>query len=88
MIPQYTARLHRVHARIQVRWRTFGNLNMSLCHGAVPAACRLLAGPFWDIMYPAWTFWGGGPMLEIEPGHGLGRWDKKKEAVKATIVKW
>ena len=30
----------------------------------------------WDIMYPAWTFWEGGPALSIYP-NGLGRWDKK-----------
>jgi len=29
---------------------------------------------FWDIMYPAWTFWEGGPALGIYP-NGLGRWD-------------
>ena len=21
-----------------------------------------VGGPFYDIMYPAWTFWGGGPV--------------------------
>jgi len=30
---------------------------------------------YWDIMYPAWTFWEGGPALKIYP-NGLGRWDK------------
>lgn len=30
---------------------------------------------YWDIMYPAWTFWEGGPALGIYP-NGLGRWDK------------
>ena len=30
---------------------------------------------YWDIMYPAWTFWEGGPALTIYP-NGLGRWDK------------
>jgi len=30
---------------------------------------------YWDIMYPAWTFWEGGPALDIFPT-GLGRWDK------------
>lgn len=33
-----------------------------------------VGGPFWDIMYPAWTFWGGGPFVSTEPQHGLGRW--------------
>ena len=42
-------------------------------------------GPFWDIMYPAWTFWGGGPFVSTEPDHGLGRWDKKgRDLIKAN----
>ena len=43
-----------------------------------------VGGPFWDIMYPAWTFWGGGPFISVEPNHGLGRWDKKREAMIAA----
>jgi len=32
-----------------------------------------------DIMYPAWTFWAGGPAVwPIEPT-GLGRWDIKRD---------
>ena len=27
-------------------------------------------------------------MLEIEPNHGLGRWDKKKELLLETEKKW
>lgn len=47
-----------------------------------------VGGPFWDIMYPAWTFWGGGPFVSTEPDHGLGRWDKKREALMAQARRW
>ena len=49
-----------------------------------------VGGPFWDIMYPAWTFWGGGPFISVEPNHGLGRWDKKREAIMeaGAAVPW
>lgn len=30
-----------------------------------------------DIMYPAWSFWSGGPAIKTEPT-GLGRWDMKR----------
>jgi hypothetical protein len=40
-----------------------------------------VGGPFWDIMYPAWTFWGGGPNIKTEPVYGVGRWDLKSETV-------
>jgi protein glucosyltransferase len=42
---------------------------------AVPVLSFSKTSDYWDIMYPAWTFWEGGPALEIYPT-GLGRWDK------------
>ena len=36
-----------------------------------------------DIMYPAWTFWAGGPAISLEP-IGLGRWDLKRD----TVTRW
>ena len=47
-----------------------------------------VGGPFSDIMYPAWTFWGGGPFVSTEPDHGLGRWDKKRDRLMAQGRKW
>lgn len=42
---------------------------------AIPVFSFSKTKHYWDIMYPAWTFWEGGPALEIYPT-GLGRWDK------------
>lgn len=47
-----------------------------------------VGGPFWDIMYPAWTFWGGGPFIGVEPNHGLGRWDKKRDGMMEAAEQW
>jgi protein glucosyltransferase len=47
-----------------------------------------VGGPFWDIMYPAWTFWGGGPFVSTEPNHGLGRWDKKLQVLQSRARQW
>jgi len=33
---------------------------------------------FYDIMYPAWAFWGGGPAIGLYP-RGLGRWDVHRD---------
>ena len=30
-------------------------------------------GPFFDIMYPAWTFWGGGMMPRPYDARGMNR---------------
>lgn len=35
---------------------------------------------FYDIMYPAWAFWGGGPAIGLYP-RGLGRWDKHRDTL-------
>jgi len=36
---------------------------------------------FFDIMYPAWAFWGGGPAIGLYP-RGLGRWDEHLISLK------
>lgn len=41
---------------------------------------------YYDIMYPAWTFWTGGPAISTEP-KGLGRWDLKRESI-ARLESW
>ncbi|XP_065366244.1 O-glucosyltransferase rumi homolog [Calliphora vicina] len=33
-----------------------------------------------DIMYPAWTFWAGGPAISLHPT-GIGRWDLHREKI-------
>ena len=33
-----------------------------------------------DIMYPAWTFWEGGPAISLYP-RGLGRWDQHRISI-------
>eukprot|EP01052_Picozoa_sp_SAG31_P067225 SAG31_NODE_26018_length_450_cov_0.735043_1_plen_149_part_11 len=38
-------------------------------------------------MYPAWTFWSGGPAISLYP-RGLGRWDLKRESILAAQSKF
>uniref|UniRef100_A0A914WRT2 Glycosyl transferase CAP10 domain-containing protein n=1 Tax=Plectus sambesii TaxID=2011161 RepID=A0A914WRT2_9BILA len=33
-----------------------------------------------DIMYPAWSFWSGGPAISLHPT-GIGRWDKLRDSI-------
>ncbi|XP_075146684.1 O-glucosyltransferase rumi-like [Haematobia irritans] len=33
-----------------------------------------------DIMYPAWTFWAGGPAIKLFPT-GIGRWDLQRDKI-------
>ncbi|KAI8130355.1 O-glucosyltransferase rumi [Lucilia cuprina] len=39
-----------------------------------------------DIMYPAWTFWAGGPAISLHPT-GIGRWDLHREKIIAAAEK-
>ncbi len=34
-----------------------------------------------DIMYPAWTFWEGGPAVWPIYPNGLGRWDEQMKII-------
>ncbi|KAF7996854.1 hypothetical protein HCN44_002500 [Aphidius gifuensis] len=35
---------------------------------------------YFDIMYPAWSFWEGGPAISLYP-RGLGRWDQHRKSL-------
>ncbi|EDV94670.1 O-glucosyltransferase rumi [Drosophila grimshawi] len=39
-----------------------------------------------DIMYPAWTFWAGGPATKLHPT-GIGRWDLMSGKLKEVTTK-
>ncbi|KAJ1111933.1 hypothetical protein NDU88_000205 [Pleurodeles waltl] len=41
-----------------------------------------------DIMYPAWTFWEGGPAVWPIYPTGLGRWDLMREALRKSADQW
>ncbi|RUS86018.1 hypothetical protein EGW08_006230 [Elysia chlorotica] len=42
----------------------------------------------WDIMYPAWTFWEGGPAVWPIYPTGLGRWDLQREIISQAAEQW
>ncbi|CAD6994429.1 unnamed protein product [Ceratitis capitata] len=39
-----------------------------------------------DIMYPAWTFWAGGPAISLYPT-GIGRWDLLRDSLTKSALK-
>lgn len=39
-----------------------------------------------DIMYPAWTFWSGGPAISLYPT-GIGRWDLRRQELQDVSEK-
>lgn len=47
-----------------------------------------IASDNWDIMYPAWTFWEGGPAVWPIYPTGLGRWDQQRKIISTNAAKW
>ncbi|XP_057191972.1 protein O-glucosyltransferase 1 isoform X2 [Triplophysa rosa] len=41
-----------------------------------------------DIMYPAWTFWEGGPAIWPIYPTGLGRWDLMRDDLNKSAAQW
>lgn len=41
-----------------------------------------------DITYPAWTFWEGGPAVWPIYPTGLGRWDQQREIIPKAAAAW
>lgn len=42
---------------------------------------------YYDIMYPAWSFWAGGPAIKLYPT-GLGRWDQHRQSINDASHMW
>lgn len=42
---------------------------------------------YYDIMYPAWSFWEGGPAIKLYP-KGLGRWDHQRKILTSAAERW
>lgn len=40
-----------------------------------------------DIMYPAWSFWEGGPAIKTYPT-GLGKWNLHRKSLTDEFLKW
>lgn len=59
------------------------NDSVQYCMRSLTSALQTPA--HYDIMYPAWTFWMGGPAIETEP-RGLGRWDLKRESISRLVL--
>lgn len=42
---------------------------------------------YYDIMYPAWSFWAGDPAIKLYPT-GLGRWDEHRQSINDASHIW
>lgn len=65
----------RDYPQVSSRWHSYVVLSFSKDHNHL------------DIIYPAWTFWSGGPAFEQYPT-GLGRWDLIREHIVKYYQEW
>uniref|UniRef100_A0A8C8DP95 Protein O-glucosyltransferase 1 n=1 Tax=Oryzias sinensis TaxID=183150 RepID=A0A8C8DP95_9TELE len=55
---------------------------------ALPVLSFSKTAEYQDIMYPAWTFWEGGPAVWPIYPTGLGRWDLMRTDLKKSAAQW
>ncbi|KAB1283092.1 Protein O-glucosyltransferase 1 [Camelus dromedarius] len=55
---------------------------------AIPVFSFSKTSEYHDIMYPAWTFWEGGPAVWPIYPTGLGRWDLFREDLLRSAAQW
>ncbi|XP_059486843.1 O-glucosyltransferase rumi homolog [Neocloeon triangulifer] len=42
---------------------------------------------YWDLEYPAWAFWEGGPAIGLYP-RGLGKWGEHRRSLQRAAEQW
>uniref|UniRef100_A0A3B4ANY1 Glycosyl transferase CAP10 domain-containing protein n=1 Tax=Periophthalmus magnuspinnatus TaxID=409849 RepID=A0A3B4ANY1_9GOBI len=57
-------------------------------HQIMPVFSFSKTSDYHDIMYPAWTFWEGGPAVWPIYPTGLGRWDLMRDDLKKSAAQW
>lgn len=56
-------------------------------HSFGPVFSFSTTSEYYDIMYPAWSFWEGGPAISLYPT-GLGRWDQHRQSINDATYVW
>ncbi|XP_058987446.1 O-glucosyltransferase rumi-like [Musca domestica] len=63
-----------------VNTRDYPQVSGRFARDVLPVFSFSKTSDYRDIMYPAWTFWAGGPAIKLFPT-GIGRWDIQREKI-------
>lgn len=63
-----------------VNTRDYPQISARFTKNLIPVFSFSKTSDYRDIMYPAWTFWAGGPAIKLFPT-GLGRWDLQRDKI-------
>ncbi|XP_041974208.1 O-glucosyltransferase rumi homolog [Aricia agestis] len=72
---------------IIINTRDWPQINLSWGHKKSPVFSFSKTNDYADIMYPAWSFWEGGPAIALYPT-GIGRWDQHRISISTAADKW
>ncbi|XP_031769652.2 O-glucosyltransferase rumi homolog isoform X2 [Galleria mellonella] len=70
-----------------VNTRDWPQVNHAWGNRKAPVFSFSKTNDYYDIMYPAWSFWEGGPAISLYPT-GIGRWDKHRVSISSAADKW
>ncbi|RVE50548.1 hypothetical protein evm_004775 [Chilo suppressalis] len=71
---------------ISVNTRDWPQVNRVWGHPKAPVLSFSKTKDYYDIMYPTWSFWEGGPAISLYPT-GIGRWDKHRLSITSAAEK-
>ncbi|VVC97179.1 unnamed protein product, partial [Leptidea sinapis] len=71
---------------LSINTRDWPQVNPAWGHDAMPVFSFSKTKEYIDIMYPAWSFWEGGPAISLYPT-GIGRWDQHRLSITAAANK-
>ena len=68
-----------INVRVSLSLCVCVSLPVCVCVSLCVCVCDEQTADYQDIMYPAWTFWEGGPAVWPIYPTGLGRWDLMRD---------
>ncbi|XP_039765507.1 O-glucosyltransferase rumi homolog [Pararge aegeria] len=72
---------------LAINTRDWPQVNREWGHKAAPVFSFSKTKEYYDIMYPTWSFWEGGPAIALYPT-GIGRWDQHRLSISKAADKW
>ncbi|XP_047536598.1 O-glucosyltransferase rumi homolog [Vanessa atalanta] len=72
---------------LAINTRDWPQINRAWGHKKAPVFSFSKTKDYYDIMYPTWSFWEGGPAIQLYPT-GIGRWDKHRISISTAAKEW
>ena len=76
-------------AQVPCRSRSDDCIGTGVNHGDISPVFSFSKDSKWycDILYPAWSFWSGGPAIDKYP-RGIGNWNRTRNLIQKNSLTW